>query len=75
MNINFFAGVALIKGFLPAFLKQAKEGNKPIIVNILSVAGLVGVPMRTVYSASKFALDGFGKALAAELSDTGISVL
>jgi dehydrogenase/reductase SDR family member 7B len=75
MNINFFAGVALIKGFLPSFLKHAEKGEKPIIVNILSVAGLIGVPMRTVYSASKFALDGFGKALAAELSDTGISVL
>ena len=29
MNVNFFSGVSLIKGFLPAFLKQAKEGKPP----------------------------------------------
>ena len=46
-----------------------------MIVNVLSLAGLIGVPIRTFYSASKFAMDGFGKALAAELHETGITVL
>ena len=40
MNINFYSGVALIKGFLPAFLKQAESGSAPMIVNVLSLAGL-----------------------------------
>ena len=44
-------------------------------MNVLSVAGLLGVPVRSYYSASKFALDGFGKALQGELSDKKISIL
>jgi short-subunit dehydrogenase len=63
MNINFFAGVALIKGFLPKFLNQAKQGNPPQIANTVSMCGVIGIPSRTGYSASKFAMDGFGKAL------------
>jgi short-subunit dehydrogenase len=39
------------------------------------VAAQVGAPMRTFYSGSKFALDGFGKALTGELSHHNISVL
>lgn len=74
MDVNFFSAVSLIKGFFPAFLKQAEGGKPPQIVNVLSIAGLMGVPVRTYYSASKFALDGFGKALQGELSGTGITV-
>jgi short-subunit dehydrogenase len=36
---------------------------------------LIGVPVRTYYSSSKFALDGFGKALQAEVAHLGINVL
>jgi short-subunit dehydrogenase len=39
------------------------------------VAGLIGVPVRSYYSASKFALDGFGKALQAEVAHHGINIL
>ena len=41
----------------------------------MSVAAQLGVPQRSFYSASKFALDGFGKAISAELGHRGISVL
>lgn len=41
---------------------------------ISSIAGKVGVPMRTAYSAAKFGLAGYADALRAELSQTGISV-
>jgi short-subunit dehydrogenase len=41
---------------------------------MLSVAGLIGTPMRSLYSASKFALDGFGKAIQGELLEKNISV-
>ena len=41
---------------------------------ISSIAGKVGVPMRTAYSAAKFGLAGYADALGAELSQTGVSV-
>ena len=44
-------------------------------MNVLSVAGLLGLPYRPYYSASKFALDGFGKSLQGELGHRKISVL
>ena len=43
-------------------------------MNILSVSGLMGVPVRTLYCASKFAMDGFSKALRQEVSKDGIYV-
>lgn len=71
MNVNCLSPIALIKGFLPKFIAK-KDGQ---IVNVLSVAAQVGTPMRTFYSTSKFSLDGFGKALQAEVSPHNISVL
>ncbi|MEE4155512.1 MAG: SDR family NAD(P)-dependent oxidoreductase, partial [Erythrobacter sp.] len=41
---------------------------------ISSIAGKVGVPLRTAYCAAKFGLAGYADALRAELSSTGISV-
>jgi len=69
MTTNTIAPIALCKAFLPA-LKQAKGQ----IVNVSSLAGLVGVSVRTVYSGSKFALTGFSKALRSEVKPHGISV-
>jgi short-subunit dehydrogenase len=51
-------------------LKASRGG----IVAISSLAGLVGVPGRTAYCASKFALSGFFEALRVELKDAGVSV-
>ena len=39
-----------------------------------SLAGLVGVPGRTAYSGTKFAMTGFFEALRVELAPTGVSV-
>jgi short-subunit dehydrogenase len=50
-------------------------GNFPAIVNICSVAGKRGIPARSEYSASKFAVQGFSEALRAELDKDGIDVL
>ena len=41
----------------------------------MSVAGQIGCPVRSYYSASKFGLDGFGKAINGELSHRNINVL
>ena len=50
------------------------KSNDGQIVNILSISGIMGVPCRTFYSASKFGLDGFSKALCAEICDKNISI-
>ena len=60
MNTNCMSHIALTKSLLP---KMIKEKNHAQIENILSISGLMGVPVRTMYCASKFAMDGFSKAL------------
>ena len=49
-------------------------GGSDGIVAVSSLAGLVGVPGRTAYSASKFAMTGFFEALRAELKGAGVAV-
>jgi short-subunit dehydrogenase len=49
--------------------------NKGSIVGISSIAGFRGLPARTGYSASKFALNGFLEVLRTELLHTGVHVL
>ena len=50
---------------------QASRGS---IIAVSSLAGLIGVPGRTAYSATKFAMTGFFEALRAELRGAGVSV-
>jgi short-subunit dehydrogenase len=71
MEVNFFGLTETTRAFLPLL----KEGTRPAIVNISSVAGKRGIPARSEYSASKFAVQGFSEALRAELSKDGIDVL
>lgn len=70
MNTNCLSHIALIKGVLPEMITR-QRGQ---IVNVISISGLMGVPVRTLYCASKFAMDGFAKALRAEVKQHGISV-
>lgn len=70
MEVNFFAPEALARAVLPSMLAQ-KSGH---MVVISSVAGKFGVPMRSGYSATKFALHGFFEALRAEEERNGIHV-
>ena len=44
-------------------------------MNISSIAGKRGLPARSEYSASKFAVQGFSEALRAELDKDGVDVL
>ena len=73
MNVNTLSGIALVKGFLPQMIKLKNQGGAQI-VNIVSIAGQIGTAMRTFYCTSKFAQDGFGKALQAEVAHHGITV-
>ena len=70
MQTNFFGTVFTTKFALPHLL--ASKGS---IVGISSIAGYRGLPGRTGYSASKFAMNGFLEALRTELPDQGVNVL
>ena len=70
MEINFFSTIALTKLVLPIMNKQ-KSGYIGVIS---SISGKFGFPMRTAYSASKHALQGFFESLSTELNDSNIKV-
>jgi short-subunit dehydrogenase len=70
MEVNFFGPEAMARAVLPSMLAQ-KSGQ---LVVISSVAGKFGVPMRSGYSATKFALHGFFEALRAEEERNGVHV-
>ncbi|MDF3821755.1 SDR family oxidoreductase [Leptospira sp. 96542] len=70
MNVNFFGNIALSLALLPHFQKQ----NSGHIASVASIAGKFGVPFRTGYSSSKFALTGFYEALRAENSHHNLKV-
>jgi dehydrogenase/reductase SDR family member 7B len=70
MDINFFGVLFATKACLPEIKK-----SKGSIIGISSVAGFRGLPGRTGYSASKFALNGFLEVLRTELLYTGVHVL
>jgi 3-oxoacyl-[acyl-carrier protein] reductase len=57
-----------------AVSRSMLKARKGVIINIASVAGLVGVPGQTNYAASKGGLMAFSRALAAELAGAGIRV-
>ena len=69
MRVNLWGAVWCTHAALP-YLKQSRGR----IVAVGSLAGLVGVPGRTAYSATKFAMTGFFEALRAELKAAGVSV-
>lgn len=70
MDINFYGVLYATKYCLPEIKK-----NKGSVVGISSIAGFRGLPGRTGYSASKFALNGFLEVLRTELLKTGVHVL
>lgn len=69
--VDLLAPIALTQALLPRMIK-AGGGN---IVAISSVAGLVGAPLRTAYSAAKHGLIGYHDSLRAETSAQGLQVL
>jgi short-subunit dehydrogenase len=69
MKVNLWGAVWCTHAALPHL--KASRGS---IVAVSSLAGLVGVPGRTAYSATKFAMTGFFEALRVELKSAGVSV-
>ena len=70
MSINFYGTIYMTKYALKYILER-----KGSIVGISSIAGHKGLPARTAYSASKFAMTGFLEALRIENLKKGLHVL
>jgi short-subunit dehydrogenase len=70
MDINFWGTVYCTKFALP-FLLQSRGS----VVGVSSIAGFKGLPGRTGYSASKFAIHGFLETLRIENLKTGLHVM
>lgn len=70
MDVNFWGTVYCTKYAMPYLLKE--RGS---VVGVSSIAGYKGLPGRTAYSASKFAMHGFLESLRIENLKTGLHVL
>jgi NAD(P)-dependent dehydrogenase (short-subunit alcohol dehydrogenase family) len=67
---NFFGAVRMINAVLP-LMRQQKRGH---IINVSSFSGLSPIPFLGIYSASKFALEGYTEALRHEVKPFNIHV-
>lgn len=70
IDIDLTAQIAATQALLP---HMAERGSGKFVF-ISSIAGKVGVPMRTAYCAAKFGLIGYADALRGELSNKGVDV-
>jgi short-subunit dehydrogenase len=70
MDVNFWGTVYCTKYALPEILK-----TKGSVVAVSSIAGYRGLPGRTGYSSSKFAMNGFMESLRTENLKTGVHVM
>jgi NAD(P)-dependent dehydrogenase (short-subunit alcohol dehydrogenase family) len=68
LEINFLGVHRMIRAVLP-IMREQRSG---LIINLASAAGFVGVPQGSIYSASKFALEGYTQALRLELRPFGL---
>lgn len=70
LDTNVRGTIMMMKAVLPGM----RERGAGLIINITSVAGLIGLPGRTIYSTSKAALEGLSQGLRLEVKQFGIRV-
>ena len=70
LETNFWGAVRVVQAALPGM----RERGSGRIVLVSSIGGIVGIPFQAFYSASKFAMEGYGEALAYEVEPFGIQV-
>jgi short-subunit dehydrogenase len=70
-EVNFFGVVQVSSAVLPKMI-EAKQGT---VINMSSLAGLFGLPYQGLYSASKYAIEGYSQSLRMELRNTGVKVV
>lgn len=69
-DTNVFGVFNTTRAVMP-ILRQQGAG---VVINVTSMAGMIGIPLETSYCASKWAVEGFTEALAMECRDIGIKV-
>lgn len=67
---NFFGPIEVMKAVLP----QMRAQKSGLIINVTSIAGYMGLPYRSIYSASKGALELVTEALRMEVKSFGIHI-
>lgn len=70
LNTNLLGTIRVTKAFTPYF-REKKNG---MFIHITSTFGMIGYPTCSIYSATKFALDGFSESLAYELAHFNVKV-
>jgi len=71
MDVNFTGLLRWLRHIVP-MMRQQKSGK---IIAISSIGGLMGLPFQGLYSASKFAIEGYLEALRMELAQHHVSVI
>lgn len=69
-DVNVFGAMDVVRAILPHF----RANNSGTIINVSSGAGTIGFPMASIYSSSKFALEGWSEGLRYELASLNIKV-
>lgn len=69
-DVNVFGAMNVVRSILPHF----RANGAGMIINVSSGAGAIGFPMASIYSASKFAMEGWSEGLSYELRSLGIKV-
>lgn len=70
-DTNVFGVLNVCRHAIPLLKKQKRS----YVFNITSIAGLMGLPFRGIYSASKYAVEGLSESLSQEVKDFGIKVV
>ena len=70
MQVNYFGPIALVKALLPSLV--SRQGH---IVTVSSLQGVLAMPSRSAYSASKHAIQAFTDSLRIELNARGHKVV
>jgi short-subunit dehydrogenase len=70
MNVNFWGAMYCTKFALPSIIERKGD-----VIGVSSIAGYRGLPGRSGYSASKYALQGWLEALRTEMLETGVNVM
>jgi NAD(P)-dependent dehydrogenase (short-subunit alcohol dehydrogenase family) len=70
LETNFWGAVRVVQAALPVMRRQG--GGRVVLIS--SVGGIIGIPFQAFYSASKFAMEGYGEALAYEVAHFDIRV-
>jgi NAD(P)-dependent dehydrogenase (short-subunit alcohol dehydrogenase family) len=70
LETNFWGAVRVVQEALPVMRRQG--GGRVVLMS--SIGGIIGIPFQAFYSASKFAMEGYGEALAYEVAPFGIHV-